>query len=200
MNQPEPTIQRIAELQQFIANFSRIERVPQLADTGRRENDVDHSFGLALTCWFLAPKIAPDLDLAKILTYALAHDTVEIYAGDTYVWADKALLDSKSAREDAAIQSLARDWSDFPELANSAQGYKEHADEEAKFVYAIDKILPTLMINLGEKSAFWTRHKITLEMEKTQKRKMLVSDYAAPYYDRLIQWVVDSDYCYKESD
>jgi 5'-deoxynucleotidase YfbR-like HD superfamily hydrolase len=58
-----PSMARIAELQQFIADFAKVERVPQLADTGRPENDVEHSFGLALTCWFLAPKIAPELSL-----------------------------------------------------------------------------------------------------------------------------------------
>ncbi|HEX8227522.1 MAG TPA: hypothetical protein VF572_06670 [Candidatus Saccharimonadales bacterium] len=45
----KPTMQRIAELQQFIADFAKIGRVPQLADTGRPENDVEHSYGLALT-------------------------------------------------------------------------------------------------------------------------------------------------------
>lgn len=33
-------MQRIADLQQFIADFSRVERVVQLADSGRLENDV----------------------------------------------------------------------------------------------------------------------------------------------------------------
>lgn len=74
-----PTIQRIAELQQLIADFSRIERAVELADTKRPENDIDHSYGLALTCWFLAPKIAPELDLQKIFAYALSHDIVELH-------------------------------------------------------------------------------------------------------------------------
>lgn len=200
MNDSQPSIQRIAELQQFIAGFARIERIPQLADCGRPENDVEHSYGLALTSWFLAGHIAPHLDIAKIFKYALAHDTVEVFAGDTFVFGPKEALLSKSKREDQAIIRLRKDWSDFPELADYAQAYKEHADEEARFVYAIDKILPVLKVNLGEKDAFWNRHKITAEMQKIEKEaKMKVSKEIAHYYDELVAWMTEPDYFYRPS-
>lgn len=184
-----PRLERIAELQQFIADLARIERVPHLADLGRPENDVEHSYGLALTCWFLAPKIAPQLDLAKIFSYALAHDTVEIHAGDTFVFADTAELDSKAAREDAALVTMAEAWTDFPELIDYAEGYKDKRDEEAKFVYAVDKILPVLMVDLGERGSFWQRHKITYEMERDQKQTILKSAIIGPYYQKLLDYM-----------
>jgi putative hydrolase of HD superfamily len=186
-----PTIDRIAELQQFVADFSNVIRVPQLADTGRPENDVDHSFGLALTCWFLAPKIAPELNLEKIFKYALSHDVVEIHAGDTFVFGGKAELDSKSEREDKALDQLKKEWPDFTDMVESAKGYKDKIDEEAKFVKAVDKILPVLMIELGESSLFWDRHKITLDMERKNKVTIKVSDHMTPYYERLILWLDD---------
>ena len=46
-----PSIDRLAELQQLIADFAKVKRMPHLADNGMEENDVEHSFGLALTCW-----------------------------------------------------------------------------------------------------------------------------------------------------
>jgi 5'-deoxynucleotidase YfbR-like HD superfamily hydrolase len=197
MKRHDPTVQRIAELQQFIADFGRIERVPQLADLGRAENDIEHTFGLALTCWFLAPKIAPHLNLEKIFRYALAHDTVEIYAGDTFSFGEQHMIDSKSERENEALKKLAKDWPDFTEMVKAAANYKNHSDQEAKFVYAVDKMLPVLMVNLGEKDKFWNRHKITREMQAAEKQKMLVSDMVAPYYDRLMEWTSDPDYYYK---
>lgn len=193
-----PSVERIAELQQFIADFSRIERMIELADTGRKENDVEHSFGLALTSWFLAPKIAPELSLEKILCYALAHDTVEVHAGDTFVFAPKEELATKSDRENAALVQLRKDWPDFPAMVDAAEAYKNKANEEAKFVKAVDKILPVLMVNLGEKATFWQRHKITLEMEVQDKVSLKVSDAFAPYYERLIEWLSNPDYFYKE--
>jgi putative hydrolase of HD superfamily len=193
-----PTIARIAQLQQLIADFSCVYRMPQLADKGRAENDTEHSYGLALTAWFLAKEIAPELDHAKVLKYALTHDLVELHAGDTFVFAKQKDLDSKSDREDAAIEKISKDWSDFHELAAFAKAYKEKTDEEAKFVYAVDKMLPVLMVNLGEKDSFWSKHKITREMQMKEKEpKMKASAYVAPYYDLLVEWMSNPDYFYK---
>jgi putative hydrolase of HD superfamily len=193
----DPTIQRIAELQQLIADFSRVERAVQLADTKRPENDVDHSFGLALTCWFLAPKIAPELDLEKIFAYALSHDIVEIHSGDTYIFGSKDEVESKNDREDAAIAELQKSWPDFSEITDAAAGYKAKRDEEAKFVYAVDKILPILMVNLGEKEKFWERQRVTFDMMKENKRLTITaSPIVAPYFDRLVEWLKDPNYFY----
>jgi len=189
MTTDHPTIERLADLQQFVADFSKVTRVPMLADTGRLENDVDHSYALALTCWYLAPKIAPELNVEKIFKYALSHDVVEIHAGDTFVFADANSLETKSEREDAAIEKLYEEWPDFTEMVDSARGYKEKIDEEAKFVKAVDKILPLLVIELGESSEFWNRHKITLDMERENKVTILVSDHVAPYYERVTSWL-----------
>lgn len=192
------SIERIADLQQLIADFASIDRTLNLANKSRFENDVDHSFGLALTAWFLAQKIAPDLNLQEVFKYALAHDIVEIHAGDTFLFGPSEYLASKSDRENAALERLATEWPDFPELIEYARGYKEHRDEEAKFVYALDKLLPILMVNLGEKSVFWNRHKITKETLIEKKKRIKVSKYMKPYYDELIKLLEDSNDFYKE--
>lgn len=189
MDHTHPTVERLAELQQFVTDFSKVTRVPLLGDTGRLENDVDHSYGLALTCWYLAPKVAPELSLEKIFKYALSHDIVEIHAGDTFVFAETAILESKSAKEDAALKRLYKDWPDFTDMVDHARGYKNKIDEEAKFVKAVDKILPLLVIELGESSEFWNRHKITLDMERENKVTIRVSEHIAPYYERVILWL-----------
>ena len=195
-----PSIERLEQLQQLIADFAKVQRMPHLADTGHRENDVEHSYGLAMTCWFLAPKIAPKLDLGKILQYALAHDLVEIHAGDTFVFGEKAHVDSKPDRERQALDTLAADWPDFIDIHDFAKGYMDKANEEAKFVKAVDKLLPVLMINLGEQAAFWQRHKVTLDMEIQNKHSIEVSVYMAPYYDKLVVWMRDNNHFYKPVD
>lgn len=193
-----PAFERIVELQRFITTFGKVLRVPHLGDTGRAENDIEHSYGLALTCWYLAPKIVPELDLSKILQYAIAHDTVEIYAGDTFSFGKQEHIDSKPAREDAALEQLSKNWPDFTEMVEAAKRYKDKADEEAKFVFAVDKILPVVMVNLGEKAKFWNRHKITVEMQKAEKEpRMRVSKHVWPYYDELVEWMTHPDHYYK---
>lgn len=192
-----PSMDRLAELQQMIADFAQILRVPPLATAGRQENDVEHSYGLAITCWYLVPKIAPKLDLQKILLYALAHDVVELHSGDTWVF-DAEATKTKSAREDAAIGKLAADWADFPELAAAARDYKNKIDAEAKFVYTIDKILPSLLTKLSGDKDFWTKRKVTREMHEAEKTsKMQHSPEALPYLDMLNAWIADPDNFYK---
>lgn len=192
-----PSMDRLAELQQLIADFAEIQRAVPLMTTGRRENDVDHSYGLALTCWFLASKIAPHLDLHKIILYALAHDIVELHSGDTFIF-DEEALETKSEREDAALTKLAEEWPDFPELIDAVKGYKDKRDAEAKFVYAIDKILPAIMAKTGEHKDFWKHHKITREMHDQEKqKKMRHSLEAAPYIEMMSEWMVNPDTFYK---
>jgi putative hydrolase of HD superfamily len=193
----EPSIERIAELQQLIANFSKVQRVLKLPNTNRLENDVEHSYGLALTCWLLAPKVAPKLNLEKILLYAISHDIVELYSGDTYVF-DTERVRTKEQRESAALERLAQEWPDFVELIDAAKGYKEKRDAEAKFVYTIDKLLPPLLINLGEKEGFWVKNKVTREMHELEKKqKMQHSPEALPYLEALNEWLRKPDYFYK---
>lgn len=184
-----PSMDRLAELQQMIADFAKVERVPPMGDTGRPENDVEHSFGLAITCWYLHSKIAPELDLLKILQYALAHDIVELHAGDTYAF-DTARTESKAMREQDALKLVKNDWSDFKDLTLFAEKYIDKADDEARFVKAVDKLLPVIMIELDRNpKAFWKNLKVTLDMERDNKVSIKVSDLVAPYYDKLISWL-----------
>ncbi len=183
-----PDIDRLADLQQLIANFAKVERAINLADNGLPENDVEHSFGLALTCWFLHDKIAPELNLEKILKYALTHDIVEVHAGDTYVF-DKAAVATKERREREALAQLKTGWPDFPELTEFTEGYADKRSDEAKFVYAVDKMLPLIMIELGNAAATWQQKQVTLAMERENKTSMHVSSYISPYYEKILTWL-----------
>lgn len=185
-----PSIDRLAQLQRMIGDFARIERVPHLADLGRPENDVEHSYGLALTCWFLHPKIAPELDMLKIFKYALAHDLVEIHAGDTFAFGpDKAHIDSKEERERDAIQQLRLELDDFTEPVDFAEGYMDKADDEATFVKAVDKMLPLLMIGQVEKKAYWAKHGINERNLKANKQAIKLTRYTEPYFDLIFEWL-----------
>ncbi|TAH35711.1 HD domain-containing protein [Candidatus Saccharibacteria bacterium] len=182
-----PSLDDIAKIQQLIANFSTVERAPKIGGLERRENDVDHSFGLAMTCWYLHSKIAPELDLLEVIKYALTHDMVELYAGDTFAF-DEEGMKSKREREKHSVRQLAAIYDDFPEIATYADGYMERISEEARFVKAVDKLLPPIMIELGGGEE-WRRLGITLAMEKENKVSLRVSSQIAPYYELLLQWL-----------
>lgn len=183
-----PSMDRLADLQQLIADFGKVRRATPFANTNDAETDVEHSFGLAITCWYLHPHIASDLDIGKILEYALAHDIVEIHAGDTYIF-DSENMKTKEQRERNAVVKLRQDWPDFGQLVDRTEEYMARANEEAKFVKAVDKLLPIIMIELGNPKTWWRSHEVTLEIVKNNKRSIEVSDYMKPYYEKLIDWL-----------
>ena len=185
-----PSVDRLAQLQQMIADFARVERMPHLADLERAENDVEHSFGLAITCWYLHPKIAPELDLLEILKYALSHDIVELHAGDTFAFSkDREYVAAKEPRERAALVKIKQDWPDFGDISTYAEQYMDKISEEAKFVKAVDKLLPLIMIELGEGTRYWKRHGINRNNLATDKQTIKVSKVIEPYYEKTFAWL-----------
>lgn len=70
----------------------------------RFENDAEHSFLLATLGCAIAQQMSPHLDLGKVSQYALVHDLVEAYAGDTTIWASTEEHASKAEREDVNLR------------------------------------------------------------------------------------------------
>lgn len=85
------------------------------------------------------------------LPYALVHDLAEIYAGDTPVYSDPVTRAAKPKRERAARAELHQKFgNDFPWLLKYLDDYVAMKDEESKFVYALDKILPHVSVIIAD--------------------------------------------------
>src|SRR4051794_16602057 len=106
MTAQKPDIHRLLQFQHVLLQFQAIQRKvhipPSLEDT---ENDVEHSYGIAMVGWYLS-QYFPKLNRDKILRMGLAHDLVEIHAGDTFSYGDQATLDGKAERERLAYERL----------------------------------------------------------------------------------------------
>jgi putative hydrolase of HD superfamily len=116
------------------------------------ESDTDHSFMLGLSACALRDTCAPELDRGKLAEYALIHDLVEVYAGDTATlgMTDKS---EKNAREHQALLRLKKEWdSTFPWITACIESYESQTEPEARFIKVLDKIMPPLtqMQNHGE--------------------------------------------------
>jgi putative hydrolase of HD superfamily len=80
----KPDIHRLIAFEELLLRFRTIERmIPLPFSSQENENDAEHSYALAMTAWFLAPHF-PHLDRDEVIRMALAHDLVELYAGDTF--------------------------------------------------------------------------------------------------------------------
>ncbi len=167
--------------------FQHIQRRLHVTGEERWGNDAEHSFQLALMAWYVAQKERLPLRLDKIFMYALAHDLVEVYAGDTFAHdKDAAVHASKAEREGLAAIRLQKEFSDFPDLHETIQGYEHLVDEESRLVYALDKILPPTNICIdGGKT--WRELDITCDMiAKAKAEKVAVSPVVKKYWDVIL--------------
>ena len=182
----KPDIHRILELQQLLLTFSQVDRVLERKHGGNyvHENDTEHSYNLAMTAWFLAPHF-PELDRDVLIRYGLVHDLVEVHAGDTDIYAPAHIIATKKSREEEAAQKLRSDWADFPEIHDLIERYEERADAEARFIYALDKIMPMMQIYINEGHT-WKVGGITVaKLHAVKADKVVLSPEIKPYYDEL---------------
>ncbi len=160
---------------EFTHKFQQIQRVIFATGENRNENDAEHSYQLAMACWFVVQTKKLELDINKIIKYALVHDLVEIYAGDTYFYsADQNLQSSKPAREKAAFERIKKEFPKLKDIHKAIKGYEALKDEESKLVYAMDKMIPVLNI-YQDKGRSWKRDKVTYEMARTKDDKIALS-------------------------
>ena len=140
-----------------------------------------------MLAWYITTTYNLPFDKEKILKYALVHDLVEVYAGDTYAYTeDKALLDSKEQREKEAAERLKKEFPEFEELHKLIHEYEQKSDEESKFIYALDKIEPMLYIYL-DNGRLWKEYNISLKMSIEHKiEKVSVSPTIKKIFDELL--------------
>lgn len=113
----------------------------------RFENDAEHSFLLATLGCAIAQQMASHLDLGKVSQYALVHDLVEAYAGDTTIWASAEEHASKVEREEKALRYIEECFGErFPWIDQTIKKYELFDEPESCFVYALDKIIPYVVM------------------------------------------------------
>ena len=64
----------LLELMKMTHEFRTIERVIHMRNSDRLENDMEHSFQLALCGWYVITTDKLPLDVNKVIRYALLHD------------------------------------------------------------------------------------------------------------------------------
>lgn len=182
----KPDITRLIELQRFLLQFQAVERADYVPPGFRPENDTEHSYNLAMTAWFLAGHFS-ELDRNIVIQFALVHDLVETYAGDTPLYAQPTTWTTKEEREAAALKQLEQAWADFPDMITAIHRYEKRDTSEARFVYALDKIMPIFMNIIGEGHG-WQRHQVTRErMHEAKRHKVALSPEIDEYYQALLK-------------
>lgn len=174
---------------EFTHEFEKVVRIARVPNGERFENDAEHSYQLAMVAWFLIEHDKLKLDRELCFMYALAHDLVEVYAGDTYVLDKKNIL-SKHKREKDAFKKIKKRFSKFKTLIKTIGQYENKVDEESKFIYSLDKLIPPIQIYLEDGKLFHEM-KISLEnMIEIKKGKIDKSFHINKYWLELLPMLI----------
>ncbi len=156
--------ERLAKQLEFALTIDKeknILRQTHLSSHGRRENDAEHAWHMAVMAYLLKEYANEPVDIAKVMILCLIHDIVEIEAGDTYAY-DEASHADKKEREDAAKKKI---FSILPddqkrELTALFDEFEEGLSAEARFAKAMDNVQP-LILNNSNGGSDWREHKNT---------------------------------------
>ena len=136
-------------------------RQTSLSGHGRKENDAEHAWHMAIMAYILQEYANETVDIARCMLMCLIHDIVEIDAGDTYAY-DARGLETQKEREDAAKERI---FSMLPEdqkafLISVFDEFEENNTPEAKFAHAMDNLQP-LLLNSSNNGGDWKEHDVT---------------------------------------
>ena len=167
----EERLKKQLEFALEIDKEKNIFRQTHLSGNGRRENDAEHAWHMAVMAYLLREYSNEEIDIAKVMLMCLIHDVVEIDAGDTYAY-DEENLKTQKAREDAAKERI---YSLLPEdqkqeLIALFDEFEAYETPEARFARAMDNIQP-LILNVSNEGGDWKEHAVTSKNVYGRQRK-----------------------------
>ena len=153
----------------------------------RRENDAEHAWHMAMMIYLLKEYSNEKIDVAKAMMMAIIHDIVEIDAGDTYAYDDKAKETQKEREEKAAERIfgiLPEDQRD--EMRALFEEFEACESAEARFARTMDNFQPFLLNNANDGES-WREHDVTKsKVVGRQYRSRLGSEEIWKYTEELI--------------
>lgn len=162
-------------------------RQTHLSGHGKRENDAEHAWHMAIMIYLLKEYANEEIDVAKAMMMALIHDIVEIDAGDTYAY-DTAGLETQKEREEKAAERI---FGMLPEdqkaeLKSLFEEFEAYETPEAKFARAMDNFQP-LLLNDSNDGGDWKEHDVCRsQIMGRHKKTRLGSEEIGQYSEELI--------------
>lgn len=183
--------QRLKKQLEFALEIDKeknIFRQTHLSGYGRKENDAEHAWHMAVMAYLLREYANEEIDIARVMILCLIHDIVEIESGDTYAY-DEENRKTQKQREDAAKEKI---YSILPEdqkqeMISLFDEFEENRTAEARFAHAMDNLQP-LLLNHSNNGGDWKEHKVTSkQVYGRHKKTKLGSERLYQAADKIIQ-------------
>lgn len=183
--------ERIKKQLEFLLEIDKeknITRQTSLSGHGRKENDAEHAWHMAIAAYLLQEYSNEPVDIAKTMIMCLIHDIVEIDAGDTYCY-DEEAKKTQQLREEAAKERI---FSILPpdqkeKLTELFDEFEANVTAESRFAHAMDNIQP-LILNNSNGGSDWQEHGVTAK--QVYVRQSRTADGSKKLYevtDQIIQ-------------
>lgn len=186
-------LKNLLQFTSFLHKFQQVKRGLYATGENRRENDAEHSYQLAMIAWYLLEKETLDLKRDLVLEYALVHDLVEVYAGDTAFYKRTDTPEDKEAKEAKALKELEEEFPQLKSIHRRISEYEAKETEESRFVYALDKLIPILNVYLDD-GRDWKENDITLKMITDYKvGKVDISPVVQKHFSSLVAILKDKE-------
>lgn len=187
--------ERLKKQLDFILEIDKaknILRQTHLSGHGRRENDAEHSWHMAIMAVLLKEYANEEVDVLKVITMLLIHDLVEIDAGDTYAYDEKG-NESRPERERRAADRI---YGMLPEdqgwkLRKLWEEFETYESPEAKYAHMLDNFQP-LILNDSNDGGDWRSHGVKKsQIYKRNAKTAQGSETVWSYMQELIQNNID---------
>ena len=177
-------LEDMMQFSQLMLRLQDVVRAIHVPGRDIKENDVEHSYHLAMMSWYLNMSGELGYDTDRLVRYALIHDLAEAYAGDVSAL-DRVGRIGKPEREAAALSRILREFPLAEDIIHAVHNYETLADEEAKFVYALDKLMPMVMVYLADGRTWREENQGFNVMHQCQAPKIAVSEPVDQLYAQL---------------
>lgn len=181
---------------EFLLEVDRLKhtfRQTILLDRSRQENSVEHSWHISLGAMiFFEYAGLGGIDLGRVIRMLLLHDVVEIDAGDTYCYDERAAAD-QAVREGRAAERIfgllpADQVQDFRNLWDE---FEEAETSEARYAHAMDRF-QAFLHNYFTQGHVWRqhgvrRHQVLRRMQPVERGAPLLWDYVCTLIDDSVQ-------------
>jgi putative hydrolases of HD superfamily len=181
------SLSNLLDFVSFTHDIRRIKRSMWVRDEEQYENDSEHGYQLALTSLYVIEENKLKIDPFRTMGLAIVHDILEVHAGDTPVFGTAEAIKSKRKREAEAVQALRQQWPNAPLMHQLIDEYESLGTAESKFVYALDKLLPTIN-NYLDNGRNWKHDGVKLENIRAVKAgKVDIDPVVKKYYEAIIK-------------
>ncbi len=179
---------------QFLVLLDKMKTVYRqtlLADKSRRETDAEHSWHMAVMAMIFSDMAPEGVDTDKVIKMCLVHDLVEIFAGDTFCYDEKAGLD-KVEREKAAADRLFAilPEKDGAEVRSLWEEFEGKSTPDALFAASLDTFQP-IINNFLTDGHTWKKGKV--KRSQVEKRAAVIEKGFPAGWDTICKIIGDSD-------